>query len=238
MKSIVSIFFIVVIIGSLVEIYKKHNNRFAKSSVYYEDETSSYETENSLYDSDISVETEEVSTPVVSYEPSEIETNTAKDVVYVHGFGEYDENDLYTIRQGISDFYGYDVRIGSPHTNIPSSYIVNGEYVNSFKSLEFVNQDGDGRHVYVTSQPLCVSEYNVDLISGYARYYHMGSIVSTYQLKSHGNYSSYTIQNVANHEIGHNLGLKHCENNGPCLMNATGTNIREYCEECKRKLNL
>ena len=52
------------------------------------------------------------------------------------------------------------------------------------------------------------------------------------------------LEKVALHEIGHNLGLKHCINNKECMMNdACGTVSQVdnekvwFCEKCREQLN-
>jgi predicted Zn-dependent protease len=162
----------------------------------------------------------------------------AQNIVYIHGLGDYTESDLYTVRDGITDFYGYDVRIGEPRNYISSEYYATDEYLNSSMVVDLCYTEVIGRHVYVTNLPICPDQNLTYLISGFAKFNHMGSVVSTYQLKLNGNYRNTNLQNVANHEIAHNLGLIHCEDNGPCLMNAKGTKVSELCDICELKIKI
>lgn len=233
LKSIVNLCIVVVIVGSLFELAKKHNysiDKFKQSAAEYAD---SYDKEHKLgkYGKSVDVKNKPTSKPVVKSE-----TKKPKNIVYVHGFGNYNHEDLETVRQGIENFYGLETKIGNPHSNPRSRYFINDEYVNAFEVLKLEEQDGDGRHVYVTNHPLCANEIKTELISGYAMYYDDASVVSTYQLKQNGNYRISNLQNVANHEIGHNFGLSHCDDED-CLMKVNGTNRKEFCNNCKRKLN-
>lgn len=237
LKSIVNLCIVVVIAGSLFELAKKHNynvDNFKRSLTQFAD---SYDKEHKLGKygelKDVKTKSSDNTESEVNAEP---ETKNSKNVVYVHGLGDYNQEDLEIISQGIEDFYGFEVEIGNPHSNPSSRYFINGEYVNAFEVLKLEEQDGDGRHVYVTNHPLCANEIKTELISGYAMYYHEASVVSTYQLKQNGNYRISNLQNVANHELGHNFGLNHCDDED-CLMKVNGTNRKEFCNNCKRKLN-
>jgi archaemetzincin len=51
------------------------------------------------------------------------------------------------------------------------------------------------------------------------------------------------LKKVALHEIGHNLGLKHCENDKRCMMNDARGTIKQvdygnvwFCDKCKEQL--
>jgi len=67
-------------------------------------------------------------------------------------------------------------------------------------------------------------------------------VVSTFRLKSNPGKIFNRVQKVALHEIGHNLGLKHCSNDS-CVMRDAAETIRtidavqpHLCEHCRKKI--
>ena len=72
------------------------------------------------------------------------------------------------------------------------------------------------------------------------------SIVSTYRYKkSSQSLFIQRIQKICVHELGHNLGLKHCRSGKPCVMQDAAESIKTIdnvenllCSSCKRKINL
>ncbi len=71
------------------------------------------------------------------------------------------------------------------------------------------------------------------------------SIVSTYRYKK-SNQSLFIerVQKICVHELGHNLGLKHCQSGKPCVMQDAAESIKTIdnvdnilCSSCKRKIN-
>ena len=70
-------------------------------------------------------------------------------------------------------------------------------------------------------------------------------IVSTFRLKRGVNKEKTLerLEKVALHEIGHNLGLKHCQNNKRCMMNDARGTIKQvdygnvwFCEKCREQI--
>lgn len=230
LKSIVNLCIVVVIVGSLFELAKKHNysiDKFKQSAAEYAD---SYDKEHKLG------KYGEVSDVKSKKQKTKVKPKQKKDVVYVHGFGDYNLQDLEIVCEGIENFWGFEAKVGREHSNPSSNYFNSDGYVVGFDVLDLVDYDGDGRHVYVTNHPICASNSKPELISGYARYYHKGAIVSTYQMTMNGNYNVNSLQSTANHEIGHNLDLEHCEDQN-CMMKSHGLDSKEFCNNCKRKLN-
>ncbi|WP_395802446.1 matrixin family metalloprotease [Daejeonella sp.] len=71
------------------------------------------------------------------------------------------------------------------------------------------------------------------------------AIISTFRLKKGVSQQKILerLEKVALHEIGHNLGLKHCTNNDRCMMTAAKGTVKQVdfmkvwlCEKCKQKL--
>jgi predicted Zn-dependent protease len=90
-------------------------------------------------------------------------------------------------------------------------------------------------NMYVTDEPLC-NENSNDLISGHARINCDGSVISTKEMRNNNHYNNNSLVHTAVHELGHNFGLSHC-NNQSCIMKSHGLDTKEFCDECKSKIN-
>lgn len=179
-------------------------------------------------------ETTEVYLPVKTETTETTEpTEEKQHWVYLYGLMDYNEEDLHTIRRGIEDYYGFRVSIASSINQLSEQYYLENRGLNAHKIVSDLQLGTEGFHMLVTNEALLSNKEKPDFISGYGLYYRRYSIVTTHQLKMNGNYAVSNLQNVANHEIGHNFGLRHCEA-VPCLMNETGTDVTAMCDQCKR----
>ena len=70
-------------------------------------------------------------------------------------------------------------------------------------------------------------------------------VVSTFRLQRNVTQAAFLerLKKVALHEIGHNLGLKHCTNHPECMMHDANGTIKQvdkekvwFCELCKEQL--
>jgi len=157
-------------------------------------------------------------------------------LVYLYGFGEYEEQDLLTIAEGVKEFFGYNVKIAAPISISEfGKYHYDTGYLDSKETLNSMIFGRHDFHMLVTNSPICESSSEPKLLSGFAFFHRGYSIVSTYQIKLNGHYYESRIQSVAIHELGHNLGLTHCDNN-LCLMFKFNRGINTMCEQCKNKL--
>ena len=71
----------------------------------------------------------------------------------------------------------------------------------------------------------------------------VASVVSIYRLKSKPSLLSERLQKVCLHELGHNLGLPHCDSQKDCVMSDAAESIstidreaKQYCTSCVGKL--
>lgn len=87
------------------------------------------------------------------------------------------------------------------------------------------------------------SKYEDWGIFGYGNVNGPACVVSTYRLKTNQKSLLFErIKKVVIHELGHNLGLKHCKNNR-CVMtdaveklSTVDEESKELCEECREKI--
>ena len=234
LKDLVFVFLIAAIFVKVDDFAKKYDYDFHKFADAYDKDhkLGKYsETQTVPYVEDNVVDKTNTST-------NETVNKSSNKIVYVHGFGDYTQSDLESVRQGVQDFYGMTAVIGSPYNPSGEYFLDGSSYVLAYKvlSMEYNSNVGPGYHIYVTDHPLCQSDEITGLISGRARYNTKLSVMSTYQMKQNGNYGYTSLVHTATHEMGHNFGLDHCDNPN-CLMKSHGLDTREFCSNCKIKLN-
>ncbi len=187
--------------------------------VYYNPET---KTTEKIGENKSDVKTSTESTPVKS------------GVVYVHGLGNYNQSELSIVKESIESFYGLPCVIGNDVSTNGDLYF--GDNLMAYRVLMLGNEDSRNRHIYVTSEPLCVSDDNTSLISGHARLHTTACVVSSYQMRMNGRDIPNALAHTVTHEMGHNFGLDHCDDQS-CLMKSHGLDTRQFCDNCKRKIN-
>lgn len=161
-------------------------------------------------------------------------------VVYVHGLGDYSSSDLLSAKQAIENFYGVRAIISSSQNTDGSMYEGSTGVLLAYKILQLGSNyeyNSNHYHMYFTSEPLCQNGNTSDLISGHAFVNGHTSVISTGEMVSNAHYSIESVQHTVNHELAHNFGLDHCNDQG-CLMKSHGLDTKTLCSNCRNKLKL
>ena len=231
LKDIVYIGLMVFVIGGTNEYLEKYDYSYDKVMASIGSEA---ERLDKVYGYDKNYSKEDVVevTPDVE-QPSSTEV-TSDQVIYIHGFGNYTQSDLYTIKEGVENFYGIRCVISESVESDEFYYENNTNVLLAYKVLT-LSVGKSNMHMYVTDEPLCTEDPN-DLISGHARINCDGSVISTKEMRNNNHYNNNSLVHTAVHELGHNFGLSHC-NNQSCIMKSHGLDTKEFCNECKSKIN-
>ncbi len=151
------------------------------------------------------------------------------------------------IKKSVKSFYGYDCVV-KPKKEITKDMLSRvTKRIDAKKALRS-NLSFDNLLI-ITEKDIC---YNKNKSNPEWGIFGLGSqpgktcIISTFRLKR-GATKQKTLERlekVALHEIGHNLGLKHCINNKECMMNDANGTIKQvdrekvwFCEKCRKLLN-
>lgn len=151
------------------------------------------------------------------------------------------------VSKSISDFYGFETEIIKTIQPTPDLYAPSKTRYSANKILRKFN--GPTNKIVITNFDITTNNgankewgiFGLGLQPGKI------CVVSTFRLKKNVSKTKFEqrLIKVVIHEVGHNLGLTHCNNDKKCLMNdAKGTSSQvdneliSVCDKCKQKINL
>lgn len=181
--------------------------------------------------------------------------------VALQPLGGFNEAWMDSISVSIEDIYGLETVVRSD-MDIPKSTFINvkSPRYRADKLLKFLNAVRTDTVHYI--QGLTMFDISTTKHGKYgkvkepeSKYYDWGifglgqrpgtaSVVSTFRLKNEDNALVISrLRKVCVHEIGHNMGLKHCDTGMPCVMKDAVESIKtidgeplKLCAECQKKV--
>ncbi len=163
--------------------------------------------------------------------------------------GDFPKKDVEFVKNKLTIFYKCKV-IVLHKIEIPKECKVKG--LNKYKSIDILNilnkkfKNINGKVIGLTTVDICTDRFlngktNKNWgVLGLALLGKKPCIISNKRMKS--NYYD-KLEKVSIHEIGHSLGIPHCETNNECLMGdakGKGSNIDKekvwLCNDCKKKI--
>lgn len=152
------------------------------------------------------------------------------------------EANVKQVKQTIEQFYGIQTTVVKATMPEAASAHFKGRY-NANKVLAYLQQQYPNKHVIaLTSKDICTNMNGQDCwgILGLSNIGKPYSVSSVSRIKSD---KENLLSKVAIHEVGHGLGLYHCESGNPCLMKDAGGTIAtikrqpmKFCNSCYQLL--
>lgn len=169
---------------------------------------------------------------------------TTVKTIYIQPLGQVNKEYVSYVKKSMEDFYGYKVVVKNSRKLTNDILADSKTRYEASKILEKYNSSSN--LLIVTEKDIAYRKSDKFPEWGiFGLGYRPGTtcIVSTFRL--HKNVSKEKMlerfEKVALHEVGHNIGLKHCTNNKQCLMNDAGGTIKQvdlekksFCSKCKK----
>jgi archaemetzincin len=165
-------------------------------------------------------------------------TNT---VIFIQPLGDVNQEYLKLVKESVESFYHFDciIKETKPLTN--DLLTVSGVRYSAGKILK--KFDTKQNYLILTEKDIATSKNQYPEWGILGLGYRPGTtcVVSTFRMKRNVNENIVKdrLKKVALHEIGHNLGLGHCDNNPHCMMNDAKGTITQVdlekiwlCEKC------
>ena len=167
--------------------------------------------------------------------------------IIIQPLGKVSPEYIALVKKSVKSFYGYDCVI-LPKKEITKDMLSPiKKRIDANKALK--NNLSFDNLLIITEKDIChkKSKQNPEWgIFGLGVRPGKSCIVSTFRLKRDVTKQKTLerLEKVALHEIGHNLGLNHCENNKECMMSAAKGTINQvdkekvwFCEKCTKMKN-
>lgn len=147
------------------------------------------------------------------------------DTIQIQGMGNFNKSTLLETKKFVEEIYGVPTKIVKPVV------ISSGCYINGMVDVNYcLDKFDNNQNKIIITNDKCYSTEKGKLIGGRGETY--GNIIIV-----NSNKTPLTFKSVIIHEIGHNQGLRHCDNPN-CVMfkNIKNGEHKDFCGECKKSL--
>jgi archaemetzincin len=170
-------------------------------------------------------------------------------IIYIQPLGEVKPQYISTVKTAVEQFYGFKCELRKA---IPLTQDILAKSKTRYEASKILRKYNSKENIFLLMEKDIawkdtakkVNEYG---IIGLGNRPGTVCVVSTFRLKKNvtENKVSERLEKIALHEIGHNLGLNHCDKTPKCLMNDEKGNIQTtdkesvyLCPACRKTIGI
>lgn len=163
-------------------------------------------------------------------------------IIYIQPLGDVNTGYMNYLKTSIKEFYGYDCVI-KPKLNLTKDILAGSR--TRYEASKILNKFNSNQNTLIITEKDIAhkksDEYPEWGIFGLGLRPGKTCVISTFRLKKKVSTQKMLerLKKVALHEIGHNLGLEHCNNDKECMMNDADGTIKQvdrekiwFCKKC------
>lgn len=168
-------------------------------------------------------------------------------IIYIQPLGEVSPQIINVIKSSVEDFYGYKC-IVNPKINLTNDVLANSK--TRYEAGKILKKFNSNKNLLIiTEKDIAHKKGNINEYGIFGLGYRPGTscVVSTFRIKRNASKSVFynRLSKICLHEIGHNLGLDHCNVNKNCMMNDAKGTIKQVdqekiwlCNNCKKLIKM
>jgi archaemetzincin len=172
--------------------------------------------------------------------------NQKTKIVYIQPLGDVNKEYMDYLKTSVKDFYGYECVI-KPKVALTSDILAGSK--TRYEASKILNKFNSNQNTLIITEKDIAYKKSKEFpewgIFGLGLRPGKTCVISTFRLKKNVSTQKMLerLKKVALHEIGHNLGLKHCTNNKVCMMNDACGTIKQvdkekiwFCPKCWKQI--
>ncbi len=172
--------------------------------------------------------------------------NYKSKVIYIQPLGDVNSEYMDYLKTSVKDFYGYEC-VFKPKVSLTSDILANSK--TRYEATKILNKFNSNQNTLIITEKDIAYRKSDQFpewgIFGLGLRPGKTCVISTFRLKKNVSTQKMLerLKKVALHEIGHNLGLKHCSNNKECMMNDADGKIKQvdlekiwFCNKCWKQI--
>jgi archaemetzincin len=172
--------------------------------------------------------------------------NQKTKIVYIQPLGDVKKEYMDYLKTSVKEFYGYECVI-KPKVPLTSDILAGSK--TRYEASKILNKFNSNQNTLIITEKDIAYRKSKEFpewgIFGLGLRPGKTCVISTFRLKKNVSNQKMLerLKKVALHEIGHNLGLKHCTNNKECMMNDACGTIKQvdrekiwFCDNCWKQI--